>query len=313
MKTEQLVKPFDGPIEEFPSMELLPEGVIPIHLEDTFGYDVDFRPGIVYAQRSNEVQHIHVLIPKDQKTPEKRYPLVVFIQGSAWHRQEVFQHLPHMIQVCQQGIAVAMVEYRPSEIAPFPAQTQDAKTAIRFMRKNAEQFHIDPDRIAVWGDSSGAHTAVMAGFTADAAPDTDLYAEVSSKVCCIVDWYGPMDISRMNYVPSMEYHFAPDSPGGYLIGQKNVLENPDAVAPTIPMNYLSIDRETPPVLIMHGSRDQLVSFEQGCLLYNRMKELGKNVRMYKLEGAYHAFGGFNNPQAVQIVIDFLKEYLVEVR
>lgn len=311
METKKLVKPFDGPIEEFPSMALLPEGVTPIHLTDTFGYDVDFRPGIVYAERSGEVQHLHVLIPKDFKAPGKQYPLVVFIQGSAWHRQEVFQHLPHLIRVCQQGIAVAMVEYRPSEVAPFPAQAQDAKTAIRFMRKNAAQFHIDPERIGVWGDSSGAHTAVMAGFTADAEPDTDLYAEVSSKVRCIVDWYGPMDISRMNDVPSMQDHIAPDSPEGYLIGQKNVLENPDAVALTIPMNYLRSDIETPPVLIMHGSRDQLVSFEQGCLLYHRLKELGKNVRMYKLEGAYHAFGGFNSMEAVQIVIDFLKEYLGE--
>lgn len=311
METKKLVKPFDGPIEEFPSMALLPEGVTPIHLTDTFGYDVDFRPGIVYAERSGEVQHLHVLIPKDFKAPGKQYPLVVFIQGSAWHRQEVFQHLPHLIRVCQQGIAVAMVEYRPSEVAPFPAQAQDAKTAIRFMRKNAAQFHIDPERIGVWGDSSGAHTAVMAGFTADAEPDTDLYAEVSSKVRCIVDWYGPMDISRMNDVPSMQDHIAPDSPEGYLIGQKNVLENPDAVAPTIPMNYLHSDIETPPVLIMHGSRDQLVSFEQGCLLYHRLKELGKTVRMYKLEGAYHAFGGFNSMEAVQIVIDFLKEYLGE--
>lgn len=311
METKKLVKPFDGPIEEFPSMALLPEGVTPIHLTDTFGYDVDFRPGIVYAERSGEVQHLHVLIPKDFKAPGKQYPLVVFIQGSAWHRQEVFQHLPHLIRVCQQGIAVAMVEYRPSEVAPFPAQAQDAKTAIRFMRKNAAQFHIDPERIGVWGDSSGAHTAVMAGFTADAEPDTDLYAEASSKVRCIVDWYGPMDISRMNDMPSMQDHIAPDSPEGYLIGQKNVLENPDAVAPTIPMNYLRSDIETPPVLIMHGSRDQLVSFEQGCLLYHRLKELGKNVRMYKLEGAYHAFGGFNSMEAVQIVIDFLKEYLGE--
>lgn len=311
METKKLVKPFDGPIEEFPSMALLPEGVTPIHLTDTFGYDVDFRPGIVYAERSGEVQHLHVLIPKDFKAPGKQYPLVVFIQGSAWHRQEVFQHLPHLIRVCQQGIAVAMVEYRPSEVAPFPAQAQDAKTAIRFMRKNAAQFHIDPERIGVWGDSSGAHTAVMAGFTADAEPDTDLYAEVSSEVRCIVDWYGPMDISRMNDVPSMQDHIAPDSPEGYLIGQKNVLENPDAVAPTIPMNYLRGDIETPPVLIMHGSRDQLVSFEQGCLLYHRLKELGKTVRMYKLEGAYHAFGGFNSMEAVQIVIDFLKEYLGE--
>lgn len=294
---------------EFPTMEELPEGVKSISLADTFGYDFDFIPGIVYAQRSGEQQKLHLLLPKDHEYPETDFPLVVFIQGSAWHRQQVFQHLPHMVRVCQQGFAVAMVEYRPSDLVPFPAQMQDAKTAIRYLRMHARQYHIDENRIALWGDSSGAHTAVMAGITADRQPDTDLYGEYSCKVSCIVDWYGPMDISKMNYVPSVQDHIGPDSPEGYLIGRKNVLENPELVAPTIPMNYLSAEVETPPILIMHGSRDQLVNFNQGCLLYCRLRELGKEVEMYKLEGAYHAFGGFNSEAAVQITVDFLSRHL----
>ena len=305
MEYKDLVPVFEGPLSEFPSMEELPEGVKSIKLKDTFGYPVDFVPGVVYAQRSGETQHVHLLLPVDHQNPEKKFPLVVFVQGSAWHRQRVFEHLPHMIRVCQQGYAVAMVEYRPSEVVPFPAQMQDAKTAIRFMRKNAAQYRIDSDRIALWGDSSGAHTSVMAGITGDSEPDTDLYAEYYCKVRCIVDWYGPMDIAKMNYVPSVQDHIGPDSPEGYLIGQKNVLENPELVAPTIPMNYLSKEVETPPILIMHGSRDQLVNFDQGCLLYKRLKELGKEVQMYKLEGAYHGFGGFNSEEALQIVLDFL--------
>lgn len=305
MEYKELVPVFEGPLSEFPAMGELPEGVKSINLKDTFGYPVDFVPGVVYAQRSGETQHVHLLLPVDHQHPETKFPLIVFVQGSAWHRQRVFEHLPHMIRVCQQGYAVAMVEYRPSEVVPFPAQMQDAKTAIRFMRKNAAQYRIDSDRIALWGDSSGAHTSVMAGITGDSEPDTDLYAEYSCKVSCIVDWYGPMDIAKMNYVPSTQDHIGPDSPEGYLIGQKNVLENPELVAPTIPMNYLSKDVQTPPILIMHGSRDQLVNFDQGCLLYKRLKELDKEVEMYKLEGAYHGFGGFNCEEALQIVLEFL--------
>ncbi len=118
-----------------------------------------------------------------------------------------------------------MVEYRPSEIAPFPAQIHDAKAAVRFMRMNVEKYNIDSQRIALWGDSSGGHTVVMAGITADCQLDTELYREFSSKVKCIIDWYGPTDISKMNYVPSSQNHTEPDSPEGYLIGRKNVLEN----------------------------------------------------------------------------------------
>ena len=180
---------------------------------------------------------------------------------------------------------------------------------IFLLQRNAEKYNIDSQRIALWGDSSGGHTVVMAGITADCQLDTELYREFSSKVKCIIDWYGPTDISKMNYVPSSQDHIEPDSPEGYLIGRKNVLENPDLVAPTIPMNYLSADTETPPIMIMHGSRDNLVNFNQSCLLYNRLKELGKDVEMYKLEGATHGSGGFNSEEAVNIVSDFLAKHL----
>lgn len=309
MEDKNLIPPFEGPLRDFPSAKELPEGAKTVTLKDTFGCPFHFVPNVVYAQRSGETQHLHLLLPDDWDNPDAVFPLIVFVQGSAWHRQNVFEHLPHMVRVCQQGYAVAMVEYRPSEVAPFPAQMQDAKTAVRFMRMNAEKYHIDSRRIALWGDSSGGHTVVMAGVTADRQPDTDLYGEFSSGVQCIVDWYGPMDISKMNYVPSVQDHTGPDSPEGCLIGRKHVLENPDLVARTVPMNYLRADVETPPILIMHGSRDHLVNFNQSCLLYNCLKKLGKEVEMYKLEGAYHGFGGFHSEEALQITTDFLAKYL----
>ena len=312
MEYKELIPPFEGPLNEFPSMEELPGGVKSIALKDTFGYPIDFLPGVVYAQRSGETQHVHLLLPIDHHNPDTKFPLIVYTQGSAWHRQHVFEHLPHLVRVCQQGFVVAMVEYRPSEVASFPAQVQDTKAAVRFMRMNAERYHIDADRVALWGDSSGAHTSVMAGITGDRELDPELYAEVSCEVSCIVDWYGPMDISKMNYVPSTQDHIGPDSPEGFLIGRKNVLENPELVAPTIPMNYLSKDVRTPPILIMHGSRDHLVNFDQGCLLYKRLKELGKEVEMYKLEGAFHGFGGFNCDEAVAISVEFLTKHLKKV-
>jgi acetyl esterase/lipase len=119
-----------------------------------------------------------------------KFPLIVFVQGSAWRRQQIFAHLQHLVRVCGKGYAVAMVQYRPSDIAPFPAQIQDTKTAIRFLRKNAAEYGIDPGRVALWGDSSGGHTAVMAGITEDGELDGDsesrLYSEFPAKVKCIV-------------------------------------------------------------------------------------------------------------------------------
>lgn len=298
------IEPFKGPLEEFPDSSELPEGVKVVSFKDTYGRPIDMKPNVVYAERSGEQQHLQIILPDTRE--DEKFPLVVFVQGSAFHRQHVFQHLSQMVRIVEHGYVVAMVEYRPSEVAPFPAQEEDVKTGIRFLRMHADKYHIDEDHVALFGDSSGAHTALMAGITSARELDTDLYQEYSPAVNCIVDWYGPTDIAAMNEYPSTQDHVQPDSPEGCLIGHKNVVENPEAASPTVIMNHLSKDVPTPPILIMHGSRDHLVAFNQGCRLYEKLKELGKSVEMYKLEGAYHAMNGFNCDEAVQVVLDFLK-------
>ena len=311
MEHKRLIPPYSGPPEAFPDSRELPDGVRSVRLTDDMGCRVRFLPDIPYARRSGETQLLHLLLPWDPHHPENTFPLVVYIQGSAWHRQEIFEHLPHMIRVCEEGFAVAMVEYRPSDIAPFPAQIQDAKAAIRFLRIHAEEYSVDGDRIAVWGDSSGGHTALMTGITGDREIDPELYGEASCGVRCVVDWYGPTDIASMNEYPSAMDHIQPDSPEGYLIGRKNVLENPELAARTVPMHYLRRDIPTPPILILHGSRDPLVCFHQSCMLYEKLRALDKPVEMYKLEGAFHGAGGFNSHQALKICVEFLSRYLKE--
>ncbi len=311
MNQKKYVTPFTCPIDEFPDYPECPEGVKTLTLKDTFGPEVDFKTDIVYAIRDGEDLHIHLLQPVEggPSALQRAYPCVVFVQGSAWHRQYLFGHLPEMVRLCQHGYTVAIVQYRPSEVAPFPAQAQDVKTAIRYLRKHAVELRLLPQRLAIWGDSSGAHTALMVAFTGDQAPDTDLYNEESAQVSCVVEWYGPVDISKMNEVPSVQDHVQPDSPEGYLIGRKNVLENPQLAEKTIPMRYLSRDKASPPLLMMHGSRDELVSFQQGCLLYQEMRALDKDVEMYRLEGAYHGYGGFHSDEALNIVIEFIRRHI----
>ena len=80
--------------------------------------------------------------------------------------QNLFQSLPTLARMCERGYAIAIVEHRESDLAPFPAQVIDVKTAIRFLRLNGRSYHIDTDKISLWGDSSGAHSALIAGITA---------------------------------------------------------------------------------------------------------------------------------------------------
>ena len=303
------VPPFTGPLADFPKDPDVPEGVEVICLQDRTGYRTEIHANVVYDRQNDVDLHLQILVPRGAPESSERFPLIVFIPGSAWMKQSVFGVLPNMLRMCQKGYTVAVVEYRHTGLAAFPAQAEDAKTAIRFMRLHAEEYAVDPERAAVWGDSSGGHTALMAGLTAGGYPDNGRYKEVSSSVSCIVDWYGPTDIIEMNSYPSAMDHTAPESPEGRLIGFKNVRENPEIARKTSPLSYISAEKETPPLLIMHGNRDQLVCYQQSAALYRQMKALGKDVRMICLDGAYHGFGGFQSDEALDIVDRFIREKL----
>jgi len=308
----QIIEPYPmfGDVP-FPESQEAPEGVIPVKWSDDDFPMVDVVPEIVYQERSGEKQHIQLfkpmqMFPMPGAQPPK-YPLIVYVPGSAWHRQMVWMGLNKAVAAVARGYAFAMVEYRPTEVAPFPAQAEDAKSAIRYLRANAEQFGIDKERICVWGDSSGGHTASFVGITGDDYPNEGVCPEESCSVRCVVDWFGPTDISEMSYYPSAMDHHGPDSPEGFLIGQKDVLENMEDSQKTNPINYLSPDKATPPFLIMHGSADNIVPFNQSVLLYEKLKELGREVTFYKLLGAGHGLNGFAGKDALNKVFDFCDE------
>jgi len=308
------IEPKEIPLSEFPADPDLPEGVRCIKLDDDPGLQCRYVNDVVYAERSGEKQHLQILIPESRADgfPPKiarRWPLVVYIPGSAFHRQYIHGRLGPMFDFCRRGYVVAVVEYRPSEVAPFPAQMQDAKTAVRFMRKHAEEYCVDTEKLAIWGDSSGAHTAVICGVTGDADPDTPDYGEYSAQVGCIIDWFGPTDIAQMNCRPSAQDHRAPNSPEGFFIGQRPVLEHPEITQQANPAAYLTEDRPTPPILIMHGDCDRLVPFNQSVLLYNKLRATGKDVEFYKLLGSDHVGAGFLSRRSFDIVDEFIRRKL----
>lgn len=299
--------------DAFPVSEEFPKGTKLIKFKDREGYFVDYHPDIVYDERDGEVLHLQVMLPMEEFTPwftpVKKYPLVVYIPGSGWMRQDVHITLQRMMRVCERGYAVAVVQYRPSDVACFPAQIEDAKTAIRFMRKNSERYGIDVEKVALWGDSSGGHTALMAGFTDIGLFDNVTYGDYSCSVSCIVDWFGPTDIAMMTYYPGTMDHTAPDSPEGLLLGGCNILMNPELAQKVNVLNYLTPESPVPPVMIVHGDRDAIVPFNQSVRLYERMKELGKSVEFYKLQDAGHGNNGFESDGLLDLTVNFIAKHL----
>ena len=294
----------------------VPEGCTVIELTDDLPFAVEHRD-YIYATREVDGEsydlHLYALVPRPNDPIAARdadpRPCVVFCQGSAWHKQWLYGHYVHHVRLAEQGYVVVCAEYRPSDVAPFPAQAIDFKTAVRWVRDNAGELQADPERLAVWGDSSGAHTAMMVGFTGDGWPSADDDPEQTAAVSAIVDWYGPTSLKHMNTVPSSQDHTGPASPEGMVIGRLNVLEHQDEADQASPVTY--VRPGLPPVLMMHGGRDQLVAFDQACRLYQRLREVGAQVEFYKLDNACHGRDGFNSQAAVGLVLDFLRRTIGE--
>lgn len=287
--------------EEFPKSTATAEGMQVIDpLCDN--YEVTYHYDVKYHERNGRAMYLQILQPMDIK---EKTPLIIFIPGSAFHRQNVKARVPQLALLAARGFCVALLEYTGSEDGIFPALVQDAKEGIRYMRTHSEEYNIDPDAIFTMGDSSGGYTAMMAGLTNgeklfETCDDASVY-----KVKGIIDFYGPTDITTMNKEPSSQNHSEPDSPEGLLIGQKEVLENLDLANPTIIKNYIQKDKTYPPLLMFHGSNDELVPFGQSCELYQALREAGKQVTLYQIDGAHHGDRRFWSNTVLNLIADFI--------
>lgn len=210
--------------------------------------------------------------------------------------------------ISPKGFVTAIVQYRESEIAPFPAQVQDAKAAIRFLRRNAAKYRIQTENVLYGGDSSGGHTALLAGLTGNTDKlDTPLHPKYSSRVNGIIDFYGVVDIRMEDGFPNTENHQQPDSPEGKLLGKISILNHPKLAAQTVPMEYM--DGPIPTVLIMHGTKDRTVAFQHSVKLYQALTKAHKEVEFYRLRNADHGSPSFYRDSTLDIVIDFIKRHL----
>lgn len=304
------IPPCDVPLVEFPHSLSTTSGmrVIESSADPVYG---TVQLNVPYAEKSGKTLRLQIISPPLTEGSEQQFPCVVWVQGSAWFAQNLGQELPGLIDFAKRGYVVAIVEYRPSALAPFPAQIKDVKSAVRFLREHALDHHIDPIRMAIWGDSSGGHTAVMTALTQEAQEYSDEPITEELGLRCVIDFYGPTDISQMNAQPSIMDHVSPDSPEGMLIGGLNVLEHPAAVAPTVVMNHVPRDRRLPPMLIIHGSKDRLVPFDQSVLLYEALTAAQQPVVFYQIFGADHAGPAFWQPAVLDLVDKFLQDNLAE--
>lgn len=283
----------------------MPEGIQVIfgeYAEKGTYYSCTFHPDVVYAKYGDLERRLQIIRPH---RGGYRFPLVVFIQGSAWRKQDVYAAIPNLAHIAAKGYVIASVEIRETDLARFPAQLEDVKCAIRYMRLHADRYGVDPNRVAVWGDSSGGHLALMTGLTIGEY-NNGLYGDQPDDVRAVVDYYGVTDLLSLGRYNDILDHDAADAPEGLLIGG-SVKDHPELAKKASPLHQ-DLDKPLPPILIMHGDSDGIVHINQSIEMYKALRARGHRAWFYKVAGADHGIG-FWNPQVLDITEKFLAAFL----
>ena len=251
-----------------------------------------------YVEGGHERNRLDLYLPA---TAEGRLPLVVWIHGGAWWAGSK-EGCPAVF-LAAKGYAVASINYRLSQHAIFPAQIEDCKAAIRWLRANAAKYRLDPAHIGVWGESAGGHLVAMLGTTGTVKEleGTGGNLDQSSRVQCVVDWFGPSDL-----VTVVQHDDKPGGPVAQLIGG-TVEQNKEKARKASPLTYVSND--SAPFLIMHGDQDNLVPLNQSEVLAKALKKAGVEAKLVVVKGNGHGGPGFGTPENRKLIEDFFAKHL----
>jgi acetyl esterase/lipase len=239
---------------------------------------------LIFATPNGSELKLDLYRPRNTEGP---LPVVIWIFGGAF-RVDNKKSCARTTWLTQHGFAVAVISYRLSGEAIFPAQVHDCKAAVRWLRANAAKYNLDKEHIGAWGPSSGGYLSTMLGVTGGVdALEGDLgNAEESSRVQAVVDFYGPSDFLKMDKarLPDGQWHYPAESPESQLIGAP-IKEAPEKVKEANPITY--VNGSAPPFLILHGTEDLNVPVNQSEILFAALKEASVDATFFEVVGAGH--------------------------
>jgi acetyl esterase/lipase len=262
-------------------------------------------PGVAYEKdieygRGGETP-LHLDLARPEKT-EGALPVVVFIHGGGWRAGNYKAHVQQILQFAQQGYVSATVQYRFAPAHPWPAQIEDVKCAIRYLRDNAEKHHLDPKRIGAVGFSAGAHLSMLLGVMdeKDGLEGSGGHVDQSSKVQAVVAYFGPTDLSQEDFPDAVDVMLR-----DFLGGTKQ--QQPAAYKAASPVTY--VDKDDAPMLLFQGTKDVLVPYNQAYLMCDAMTTAGLPGRVELLLGANHGWGGTEIVRTGIATEAFFREHL----
>jgi acetyl esterase/lipase len=260
-----------------------------------------------YAGKDSPHQKLDLLLPTEPGD-DGPLPVILYIHGGAWRGGSKREGIAFLIPSVKSGkYAGATIDYRLSQEATWPAQIHDCKAAVRWLRTNAKKYNLDPQRIGVIGGSAGGHLAAMLGTSGNIER---LEGKVGdnldepSRVSCVVDEYGPSELLAMSEFPSEIEHDSPDSPESRLVGGP-VQQRKDVAKSASPITYVSSD--DPPFLLIHGTEDTLVPYDQSERFLAALQEEGVDALLIKVPGGGH--GGFRSTELDRRIRLFFDKHL----
>lgn len=218
---------------------------------------------LVYSRSESYQLRLDLACPAEGGGP---FPGLIFIAGGGWHTVNKSDWSDEIRAAARRGYVAATIEHRVAPQHPFPAALHDVLSAVIWLRERAAEYALDPQRIGIVGNSSGAHLALLAAFSPAAGADAK-HADTGRAVRAVVNVYGPTELVAAYYTVRKEHRALLS---GFLGGSPTTL--PRLYVEASPLTY--VDRRCPPVLTLHGELDDVVPIEQARLLDAAMRQAG---------------------------------------
>ncbi len=269
--------------------------------------DVRVLRDVVFGTGGGRELTMHIVLPKAKS--DAPMPAYVWVHGGGWQGGTKDGGVRQVLPLVREGFVGATIEYRLTGEAPFPAQIEDCKCAIRYLRAHAEKYNIDPKRIAVGGSSAGGHLVALLGTSGGVMEleGTGGWADHSSAVQAVVDLYGPTDFKAFVTTVGYEGHNRNGSPESKLLGGGEVLSNEGGIKRVNPITY--VDKADPPFLIIHGTDDRTVPLNQSEAMHEALKSVDVESTLHVIEGAGHGGPAFSKPEIRNLQREFLLKHM----
>ena len=242
---------------------------------------VKYSPDLVYGTGGDEKLKIDIARPEKL---DKAAPCILVIHGGAWRGGDKRQHTNIIFQLAQAGYVAATAQYRFCPTHRFPAQVEDVKCAVRYLRATADEHKINKEMIGAIGFSAGAHLSMMLGTMSkeDGLEGAGGHADESSRVQCVVSFFGPTNLEAKD-IPAVSVGLLSDFVGSTPEEDKGERKRAS------PLTYL--DQGDAPLLIFQGTKDRLVPPTQATVMADAMTKAAVPGRVELLIGADHGWGG----------------------